>query len=220
VNSPKTLKITFNGYGDALLSIQSGRNFIAVTLVSFDGVKLKIAYDNWGKSPTVATLYLRQPSVLWRPVGIEARDLGFAVPGASQTFKISQVTPVRNLEWEMVNSGGPYDLARVGAEIAYTVIRQDFGVQDIRLNEPSQGGADLISADRTVTIQARMLGNPTTLSPTKLVSTLTTEMAKLAGQVRYDFYKNSDATTGYAVLSYLDPTSKTIVTLVAVFQRR
>jgi len=44
-------------------------------------------------------------------------------------------------------------------------------------------------------------------------------MNALANQVRYDFSQNSKFTTGYAMLSYLDPTTKTIVTLVAVIPK-
>jgi len=99
------------------------------------------------------------------------------------------------------------------------VAQEDFGVQSIQLNEPSQGGADLISADKTVTIQARMLGAPSDLSPTNLDATLSFEMNNLAKAIQYDFSKNLSATTGYAMLSYVDPASKTIVTLVAEFQR-
>jgi hypothetical protein len=136
VNQPETLKITYDGYGDPLLSIKSSSNFNPVTLISSDGVKLKFAYNSGGSSVAVATEYLQQPSVLWTLGGISQEGLGFAVPGASRTFRIGQVTPVRDLEKEMVNSGSPYDLARVGAEIAYTIAQEDFDVQNIQLNEP------------------------------------------------------------------------------------
>ena len=64
-----------------------------------------------------------------------------------------------------------------------------------------------------------MLGAPSYLSPTNLDATLNFEMNDLAGQLQKDFAKNSSAQTGYAILSDLDPTSKTIVTLVAVVPR-
>ena len=48
----------------------------------------------------------------------------------------------------MVNSGDTYDLARVGAEIAYTVGQEGFGLQNIQLNEPSEGGARRPSCER------------------------------------------------------------------------
>lgn len=216
VNSPETLKITYDGYGEPLLSIQSGRNFNPVTLVSSDGVKLKFVYNSGGSSVATATDYLQPPSVIWTLGGISEESLDFAVPGASKTFVISEVTPVRSLEWEMVNAGGTYDLGTVGAEIAYTVAQQDFGIQNIQLNEPSQGGADLVSGDGTVTIQARMLANPRALSPANLEATLSEQMNGLVGQVHYDFSENSKFVMGYVILSYLDPTTKTIITLVAV----
>jgi len=219
VNSPKTLKITYDGYDSPTLSEKSGSNFGPVTLVSSDGVKLKFVYGSGGGSEAVATVYLQQPSVLWNLGSLNEENLGFAVKGASQTFRIGEVTPVRGLEKEMVNSGSKYDLARVGAEIAYTVCQKDFGVENIQLNEPSQSGADLISTDKTVTIQAGMLGNPSALSPANLEATLNFEMNDLVGQLQKDFAKNSSAQTGYAVLSYLDPVSHTIVTLVAVVPR-
>ena len=219
VNSPETLKITYDGYGEPVLSIQSGTNFNPVTLVSSDGVKLKFVYNSGGPSVATATDYLQSPSVLWTLGGISEENLDFAVPGASQTFVIGEVTSVRSLEWEMVNAGGTYDLGTVGAEIAYTVAQQDFGIQNIQLNEPSQGGADLVSGDGTVTIQARMLANPSALSPANLEATLGEQMNDLVGQVHYDFSENSKFVMGYAILSYLDPTTKTITTLVAVIPK-
>jgi len=101
-----------------------------------------------------------------------------------------------------------------------TVAQQKFGIERIQLNEPSERGADLISGDKTVTIQARMLGSPSALSPTNLEATLDFEMNNLAGQIQKDFSKNSSAQVGYAVLSYLNPTTKTIITLVAVIPRQ
>ena len=97
VNAPETLKITYNGFGQPSLSIQSGTNFNPVTLVSSDGVKLKFVYDSGGDTVAVATDYLQEPSMLWTLEGMNEQDLGFMVQGASQTFKISQVTPVREL---------------------------------------------------------------------------------------------------------------------------
>ncbi len=220
VNVPENLKLTFNGYGEPILSFESGSNFGQVILISSDGVKLKIVYDSGGGSTAAATIYLQQPSVLWRLPIVNAEGFGFSIPGASQTYTLRDVVPVRGLEREMVNSGNKYDLARVGAEIAYSVSQQKFGVENIRLNEPSEGGADLISGDRTVTIQARMLGNPSALSPSNLETTLGFEMNDLVKSIHTDFDKNPSARTGYAILSYLDPTSKTIVTLVAVIQRQ
>jgi len=219
VNAPEMLKITYDGYGSPVLSIESGSNFNPVTLVSSDGVKLKFVYDSGGDSVAVATIYLQQPSVLFNVPSLSEGDFAFQVAGASQTFTISGVTPTRDLETEMINSGSPYDLGRIGAEIAYTVCQEKFGVENIQLNEPSQGGADLISGDQTVTIQARMLGAPSALSPTNLQTTLSTELNDLVQKVQTDFGKNSSAQTGYAILSYLDPTTKTIVTLVVVVQR-
>jgi hypothetical protein len=219
VNQPETLKITYNGYGKPVLSMESGSNFDPITHVSSDGVKLKFVYGSGGDSVAVATVYLQQPSVLIRLAGLNGQDLGFPVSGASQTFKISEVTPIRGLEKEMVNSGSKYDLARIGAEIAYTVSQKEFGVENIQLNEPSQGGADLISADKSVTIQTRMLGSPSSLAPAQLHDTLSFEMNDLAKKLQSDFDKNSSARIGYAILSYLDPTTKTIVTLVAVVPR-
>jgi hypothetical protein len=64
-----------------------------------------------------------------------------------------------------------------------------------------------------------MLGAPSALSTMNLKSTLSFEMNQLAGKIQDDFDKNSSAQTGYAVLSYLDPTTKTIVTLVTAIRR-
>jgi len=214
----RTFKITFDGYGNALLSISSSSNFYPVNLVCSDGVRLRIVSDAGGGSLTVSTLYLQKPSTIYE-LGAEGQ-LDFSVPGASQTFVIQQVTPLRALENSMVQTGSPYALGRIGAEIAYTVVEQKFDVDNLIMNEPSQGGADLISGDRTVTVQARMLRDSTSLAPSELATTLSTEMGKLVAKIQKgDFANNSSAQVGYAVLSYLNPMTNQVTTIAAIVPR-
>ena len=84
----------------------------------------------------------------------------------------------------------------------------------MRLYEITKGGKDLDTRDGAVVIQARMLANPDDLSAANLQGTLSGQMNDLVAKLQQDF-ANNPATTGYAVLSYLDPSTNTISTLIA-----
>ena|SRR2546427_12298339 len=53
--------------------------------------------------------------------------------------------------------GSTYDLGRLGAEIAFTVGKEDLDLNNLILEEPSAGGADLHTADWSALMQARLL---------------------------------------------------------------
>jgi hypothetical protein len=218
VDKPRMMKITFNGYGKPVLGISSGSNYNPVTSISSDGIRLRIVSNSGGPAVTTSTLYLRDPSPGWDVGTMTEQDLGFHVQGASQTFKIDQVSAVDAIDDGLVHSKSTIDLGRAGAEIAYTVAEKRFHLNDVRLYEITQGGKDLDTRDGMVVIQARMLANPTDLTGSQLSITLDTQMNDLAEKLQEDF-QNNPAKTGFAILSYLDPSSNVVHTLVAEVDR-
>jgi len=217
VYQPRMLKITFDGNGNPLLAIGSGSNFSPVSLISSDGVRLKFVSDSGGSAITVSTIYLQDPSILYTPASMAPIDI-YSIPGASQVYQISQVTINRELEQSILKSDSKYDIGIVGTEIAYTIGEKNLGLTDIQMPAVSQGGADLYTQDGTVVMQARMLANPLDLGD-NLQTVLGGQLQSMVAKVTEDFPYHPSATTGYAVLSYVDPASGVVKTLVAVVQR-
>jgi len=113
--------------------------------------------------------------------------------------------------------GSTYDLGRLGAEIAFTVGKEDLDLNNLILEEPSAGGADLHTADWSALMQARLLnvGNPT---PDVLASVLQQNLDQMVSKLGTDFHYHPSATAGYAVLSYTDGNGK-ITTIILVVPR-
>jgi hypothetical protein len=218
VHKPKTLKITFDGYGDPALSIQSGNNFSPVTGISSDGVRLKFVSNSGGSAVTVTTLYLKDPSILYAPGDLLPTN-GYSISGASQIYQIDQVTLSRGLEQSILQSQDTYDIGIVGSEIAYTVGERSLGLQGIDMPPVSQGGVDLYTTDGSAIMQARMLAHPLALGD-DLQTALTGQLSQMVDKLGTDFDYHPGATTGYAVLSYVDPTTGVVKTLVAVVPKQ
>ena len=214
-DKPRMMKIAFDGYGTPVLGISSGTtNFNPVTSISSDGIRLRIVSNSGGSAVTTSTLYLTNPSSGWNIGAMMEQDLGFHVQGASETYKIDKVSAIDKIDDGLVHSKSNNDLGRAGAEIAFSVAEEKFHLGDIRLYEITQGGKDLDTRDGTVVIQARMLANPADLTGDQLSITLDTQMNDLAEKLQQDF-ENNPATTGLAILSYLDPSSNVVHTLIA-----
>ena len=214
VDTSRTLKITFDGYGDPSLSIQSGSNFSPVTGISSDSVRLKFVSNSGGSAVTVTTIYLEDPSILYTPGDLVPTN-SYSISGASQIYQTDQVTLNRGLEQSILQSQDTYDIGIVGSEIAYTVGEKSLGLQAIDMPPVSQGGADLYTTDGSVIIQARMLAHPLALGD-DLQAVLTGQLGQMVSKLGTDFDYHPGATTGYAVLSYVDPTTGVVKTLVAV----
>ncbi len=213
VYQPRMLKVTFDGYGKPLLAIGSSSNFSPVSLISSDGVRLKFVSDSGGSAITVSTIHLQDPSVLYAPASMAPID-AYSISGASQVYQIDQVTINRELEQSILKSESKYDIGIVGTEVAYTIGEKNLGLTDIQMPPVSQGGADLYTQDGTIVMQARMLANPLDLGD-NLQVVLRGQLQSMVDKLNTDFQYHPGATTGYAVLSYVDPTTGLVKALVA-----
>lgn len=198
----RTMRVYFDGYSTPTLGMFNGAKFPKASLIAFDGVRLRIAYG----SPTVsvATLYLRDPSVLYRLGVLTSGGLWASYPGTSQISTISQVEILRQTENYILSSAQAYPVGRVGAEIAYSVATGKLGIQDVVLQDPALGGPDLFSKDGKVVFEARMLSSTTGATPDQLRAEVGPQLDQMISRLRSDFAKVTTADTGYAIISYMD----------------
>jgi len=104
----------------------------------------------------------------------------------------------------MLGMDSDYVHGRLGAEIAYSYAKSILGLTDVVLAEISKGGKDLYTNDGKVVIQARFLTQTNALPTNDVNDLVQAQLNNLVTKLRQDFQNNKSATTGYAVLSYLD----------------
>jgi len=198
----RTMRVYYDGHSAPWLGMAAGSKFPKVSLVAYDGIRLRIAYNS--PSIRVATIYLNDPSVLYRLGQISRGGLWFQVGGVSEIYTLDKVDVLRQTENSILSSGESYPVGRVGAEIAYTVAAQKLGLTDVVLNDPAQGGADLFTKDGKSVIEARMLSSTTGATQDQLTKVLLPELNSMVGRLNSDFKTYPPADHGYAILSYLD----------------
>ncbi len=198
----RTMRVYHNGYSTPRLGVNSGSEFITVSLLSSDGVRLRIAYGS-----RAATLYLKDPSPAYVLTEMVEKGLSFQInrQGVSRVFQIDRVTVTGQAD-EMLRSDSEYVHGRLGAETAYVISTQKLGLKDVVLRDPALGGPDLFTKDGKVIIEARMLTDTSGGAPKDIAPELQDQLSKLVGRLNDDFGSpyNQSATKGYAILSYLD----------------
>ena len=208
----RILRLYHDGYGPSRLTLKGSVGFERVAALSFDGVKLRIIAVA-GKEFSAATLYKANPLALYHLGEMAAATGIHLVRGASRVWQIDKVGIRRQIEGEILRSMSTYAHGRLGAEIAYTIAFEKLGLTNVILREPSTGGKDLHTSDGRYVIQARLLTNPRPLS-LHLRRTLGLQLGRLARKLRQDFEYNSNAVVGYAILSYLNPNTNVVKSIV------
>ena len=199
----RLFKIHHDGHTDPWLGIQAGSGFPRVSFLTSDGVRLRVVYVLSKDDINLATIYIGDPSTLYA-LGDTAQNLPIDTGGAKSAFMIQKVTFNRQLERGMLGLDSDYIHGRLGAEIAYTVAKNKLGLSGIILEEISKGGKDLYTTDGTVVIQARFLTQTESRSTNDVALILSAQLNDLVTKLRQDFGNNHSATSGYAVLSYVD----------------
>ncbi len=208
------MRMYHDGYHSPWLGIFSGEHYRSVYTLSYDGARLRVVYTD-SREFNVATLYMSDPSVFYDLGEVGPSSLS-QIPAVSKIYEIQSVDFPRPLEKNMIFEGTGYDHGRVGAEIAYTVGRVKYGLQDLVIREPSMGGADLITQDRTVVMQARFIQDFSQFKGMSWEEALQSQLGKLVSKLGQDFENNHSLVRGYAVLSYLDPSQPNVIkTIVA-----
>jgi len=160
----------------------------------------------------LATMYLRDPENLYDFRDVECGNLGFWIDTATEVFRISRVTMARDLESQLLNRGSRYETARLGTEMAYSLLKKKFRLGTFVLAEPSRPGADLMSLDGRTVAEARLARITRCLSDEELRSQLRRDITQMYWKLRYDM-AHSFAEQGYVVFLFLtsDESVKSIV---------
>lgn len=180
------------------LGTKQGRSFLPVVLLSSDGVRLRIAYNN-SKGTSTTVQYLERPSQLYSVGKLRQGPSSLRPEGSSRFYRISDVTPLRELELFLIKYGNKYEIGRIGAEIAHAIIDKRFGCSDLILAEPAKGGKDLYSKDGRVAVQSRMLVH---LPKSSWETEIQRQFEQMVKKLGVDFGYTRSAEVGYAVLSF------------------
>lgn len=210
---PRAMRINYDGYDPMYMGLFSAPDYSPVLLLSSDGVRLRIVEDAGGSQTAVATIYLKEPSILYSLGDMQEGGLGFTVDGASKVHQINRVDFQRQLEKSIRTDGSAYDVGRLGSEIAYTVAQEKLGLKGLVLEEPAKGGRDLHTIDGKVSIQARLIRETQGLTEKALSDELASQLGQMTANLKYDFENYPSTQVGYAILSYVDNTNviKTII---------
>jgi predicted mannosyl-3-phosphoglycerate phosphatase (HAD superfamily) len=84
--------------------------------------------------------------------------------------------------------------------------------------DPSQGGADLITKDGNVVIEARMFQRTSTEVQPEVNGIIQVQLAQMVEKIRSDFKAYDSAQIGYVIFSYVDD-SGMIHTIVLEVQK-
>jgi hypothetical protein len=183
------------------VGLRQGKRYPRVSLVSFDGVRLRLAYGS--PQIRVASIYLSDPVSLYSVERTE-HSMRLALAKSSYTSSgIYRVELKRELEREMLLTRSRYPHGRIGSEIAYTIANREFGL-DLILNDPSKGGADMMSRDGVTIFENRLVTVTRSMSEELLERQLVFQLGRLRTRLQSDLAFYRSARVGYIFLSYLD----------------
>jgi hypothetical protein len=86
------------------LGVKQGRSFLPVSLVSSDGVRLRVAYE-YSKGISTTTQYLRRPFHLYSLDNLYPVTISSRLDRADCIYHVSNVRPLRELELSLINRG-------------------------------------------------------------------------------------------------------------------
>jgi hypothetical protein len=195
----RKLRLYHNGNTRAWPGVDVAHDFFRVYHLTVDGVRLRLAYA-YTKGFQTTTVYLRRPSSLYELGATSEIPNRWPISRISKAYLVRSVRPLRDLERQMLKHGNNYEVGRLGAEIAYTVLSQEFGCENLVLNEPAKGGKDLQTSDLRVAAQSRLLVH---YEPGWLEWVITKELKQMTWKLRIDLGHTRKARVGYAVLSFL-----------------
>jgi len=204
------LRIRHDGFNQPEFQVDRGAGFEKVTMVSFDGIRLILRY---GKR-ALSTIYLNAPSdnqyAIGSPREYNGNYLNSVRGMFDQATVLDSVKLSRRLEQVMLLNGSSYDQGRIGAEIAYLCGVGFLRLRNLIIEEPSKGGKDLYTSDRTISIQARMLREAPGRRSRNVIRA---ELLNLVRKLGQDFRHNPAMRFGYVILSFvsLENEIKTLV---------
>jgi hypothetical protein len=196
----RRLRVYHDGYSEARLGIQHSARFNGVICITCDGVRKRFLYRSNRTGIQTATWYNSNPGDLYSLANPSYDDQTRLLAGEMRPDFVLGVEPLRKLEWAMLEHGNAYDHGTIGAEIAHSVATKMLMTKELRILEPAMRGPDLVSRDRRVAVEARMLASakPKTASYLKLEAA--PHMKQMIRRLRWGLSQNAFK-RGVAILS-------------------
>lgn len=197
----RQVRIYHDGHSAAWVGLQRGKRYPRVSLLSFDGVRLRLAYGS--PEIRVASIYLADPASLYsiEPSRQLEKPVFENLPW--KPFRSYRIEIKRELEREMLRSRHRYPHGRIGSEIAYSIATRELGFENLILNDPSEGGADMMTRNGSVVFENRLVTITEAMSLDLLERQILFQLGRLKTRLRSDLSFYRSAEIGYAFLSYL-----------------
>jgi len=200
---PREVRIYHDGHSPAWVGLRQGRKHPRVSFLSFDGVRLRLAYGS--PDIRVASVYLAEPTTLYslEPTKLlEGSALDRLPWKPSSSYHIGLR---RETEREMLASRYRYPHGRIGSEVAYSIASQELGFKDTVLNDPSGGGADMMASEGGVVFESRLITITEAMPRNAIERQILFELRRLRSRLRSDLRFYRSARIGYAILSFVGP---------------
>jgi hypothetical protein len=198
----RRIRFYHDGHSPAHVGLRQGRKYPRVSFFSFDGVRLRVAYG----SPMirVASFYLNDPSPLYRIELSQTRMAPMVQNLGWKPARCYRIGLKRSTEQEMVRSRDRYPHGRLGSEISYSIANHDLGFRSLTLNDPAEGGPDMITSDGRVLFENRLVTITEAMSKDLAERQLRFQLTRLKTRLVSDLAFYRKAELGCAFLSYVD----------------
>ena len=197
----RQVRIYHTGHSPAWLGLRKARRYPRVSLLSFDGIRLRLVYG--APEIRVASVYLTNPAQLYsleathRSTQLDFRNLPWT---PLQSYRVELK---RDLERQMIRSHYRYPHGRIGSEIAYSIASREMGIPSLRMNDPSEGGADMMTKDGRAIFENRLVTITEAMSKESSEQQMVFQLRRMMGRLRSDLAFYRSAEVGYAFLSYV-----------------
>ena len=197
----RRMRFYHDGCSEAWLGLRRGRRYPRISLASYDGVRLRLAYSS--PAIRVATVYLGDPASIY--------TITFTGDSARSPQMNSRLFPLgtystkldRGTEREMLLTRYRYPHGRIGSEVAYAIARKELGFGSLVLNDPSEGRADMTAEDGKVIFENRLVTITRAMSEESRERQIDFQLGRLELRLRSDLAYYRVARVGYIFLSYL-----------------
>ncbi|MDG6982686.1 MAG: hypothetical protein JRM74_04455 [Nitrososphaerota archaeon] len=180
----RKLRIYHDGHSGATLGLQHSARFNSVVGVSFDGVRVRFLYKPNRIRLQTATVYQSNPKSLYS-LSTPKHDEGTNLVGPLRPDFVLEVHPNREFESDMLGLGSAYDHGTIGAEVAFSIASEMLMNDHLLIMEPAMKGSDIISRDRSVAIEARMLAGSRARTPSYIQHEVVPHFKQMLGRLRW-----------------------------------
>jgi hypothetical protein len=198
----RTLTMLSDGSRYKALGVKVGSYYAKLGFVSCDGVRERLVARENAAGAKLVTLYRHDPASLYRLGSMARSKLGFWIDDAADVYEVNDIGLQRDYERKLLDDGPRYEMARLGTEIAYAIMKEKFNLKNVIFSEPSRPGADLHTKDGVVVGESRLARITKALTGEELESQIRRDITQMFWKLKYDL-KHSLAERGYAVFSFV-----------------